>query len=234
LICLVDFDNIDAAIRGAGLKYVVERILAAVCRSKPVTRTSVRLYGGWYDQTRPTRLAQRLAASSQADFPANLSIPSGAGFQAVTTSVELAYALIADPHHHLLHTFRSREFPSTIKCRRPQDVGCRASGCPAAILYHFISTLRCPDATCSFSTSDFLYRGEQKLVDTMIAVDLIHAVNSGEQEICVVTSDDDLWPAIIQALRMGATVHHVHAKPGRNTAAHYSRGLGPTYCQTVI
>ena len=57
-----------------------------------------------------------------------------------------------------------------------------------------------------------LSRREQKLVDTMIVADLIHLASRGETPIGLVSSDDDMWPGILSALNIGASVIHVHTR----------------------
>lgn len=67
-----------------------------------------------------------------------------------------------------------------------------------------------------------LERQRQKLVDTMLAVDLLYLGTVSDEPIAIVTSDDDLMPPIIQAVYNGAKVLHLHTIAGRSTPAHYA------------
>lgn len=67
----------------------------------------------------------------------------------------------------------------------------------------------------------------------MLTADLIHLAKNGQQELAVVSSDDDLWPGIQMALLAGAHVIQVHTRSGRPTPLAYSIGL-PYYKQVTL
>jgi len=74
-------------------------------------------------------------------------------------------------------------------------------------------------------------RSEQKLVDTMLTADMIYLAQAGVKDVCLVSSDDDLWVGIRTAILLGANVTQIHTMPGRDLAAFYARGVGPGYTQ---
>jgi uncharacterized LabA/DUF88 family protein len=79
-----------------------------------------------------------------------------------------------------------------------------------------------------------IYKSEQKLVDTMLAADLIYLCLQRDRKVAVVSSDDDMWPAIKTVLNLGMTVLHVHTSAGRRTPQFYTRGGLPTYVEMNI
>jgi len=234
-IC-VDYDNLPREHRHKGPKYVVERVLRSIgTRSFSAdNRAKVRLYGGWYDCSNPTRRCQKLSGELQASFPGVIPVTDQSGAVPVRVAAELAYSLAADPHRHLFHTFRRRGMPQGLRCDDPGNHGCVDSSCPLKSLPHFINQGKCPKQGCSVRPEDLLYRNQQKLVDTMLSADVIHYATSGVSELCIVSSDDDFWPAIRSALLAGAQVIHVHTKPRHTTPAAYCRGVGPDYVQNSL
>jgi hypothetical protein len=71
----------------------------------------------------------------------------------------------------------------------------------------------------------------------MLTADLIQLTLAGDKIIGIVSSDDDLWPGIMSSLLRGATLLHIHTKPGWRTAGHYLTTLGsnsPRYIQSNV
>ena len=75
----------------------------------------------------------------------------------------------------------------------------------------------------------FFISKRTKLVDTMITADMINiAIN--ENELSIISSDDDFWPGIMTALHIGAKVFHILTKT-RITANPYSSIITVNYNQ---
>jgi len=53
----------------------------------------------------------------------------------------------------------------------------------------------------------------------------------GHAEICIVTSDDDLWPGIETAIALGIHVVHIHTHSRRSTPSFYCSGYSANYTQ---
>jgi hypothetical protein len=68
----------------------------------------------------------------------------------------------------------------------------------------------------------------------MLTADAIFLATKGERKICVVSSDDDLLPAIRTALILGADVLHMHTKIGRRTASHYTKTIAKGYVELTL
>ncbi|MBS3784279.1 MAG: hypothetical protein KGY78_07540 [Anaerolineae bacterium] len=231
----VDYDNLARSDRHKGAKYVIDRILQCLGPAWFVDgRAQFRLYGGWYERNSPSRRGQKIAAELQQAFPGLVAATASPNVQPVRVVAELAYSLAAEPLRHLFHTFRKRGIPQGLRCEDPVAMGCSDPACPLTVVYDFVNTGICPSPACQTRAEDLLYRNEQKLVDTMMTVDIVHYAHSGVGQVCVVSSDDDLWPAIRSALLIGTRVIHIHTKPGHATPISYSGGLGPEYVQKRI
>jgi hypothetical protein len=230
---LVDYDNLPHSVRARGLVYVAERIVQAALVAGPLSgsRTRFRLYGGWYEGNTLTRRAQTLATEALADFPRIITL--GAAAPLVNAEVELAYSLEIDPSRHLLSTYR-KQAPAATGCRPPADAGCSRTPCPLVAMHHFLASDTCPEPHCLIEPNHLLFRPQQKLVDTMLAMDVIYLAQHDATSLCIVSSDDDLWPALRTGVLYGKRIIHAHTLPGRVTPGHYSAGCGPLYVQTSL
>lgn len=231
MVVLVDYDNVPLLERQRGIVNLIDKILNTIEASKlsGYQRIRVKLYGGWYEGSRLSRIAQKLAADIGI-FPKAFSLFDGKNKVSVIVQVNLAYSLEIDPRSNLENTYRSRGLPQGLRCDPPPYSHCiNATGCPIGTVHTLINSGNCPDATCRVTSADILVRSEQKLVDTMMTTDMIYLANNKYKDICVVSSDDDLWPGIKSALLLGANVYHIHTKVGRTTPSYYSKGAGSRY-----
>ncbi len=79
-----------------------------------------------------------------------------------------------------------------------------------------------------------LAREEQKLVDSMLVVDLIHFAETTDEPLVVVSADDDLWPGIRFVLLRSARVIHVIPRRGRVDRKRYRSLETESYSQVVM
>ena len=79
-----------------------------------------------------------------------------------------------------------------------------------------------------------LERAEQKLVDSMITIDLVHLAEATSQCLVVVSADDDLWPGIRFVLLRGAQVVHVVPRRGGSAPERYRRLKTGKYTQVAM
>lgn len=223
VIALVDFDNILELERTRGPVHVANRIVDVLGGAlSGESSIRFRLYGGWFDGANLSRRAQAMAPVLHNDFPRKISTPHArAGF--VIARAELALALEIAPTTYLTHTYRDRALPHNVRCASLPFSGCTTvASCPLAPMHALLRDERCPEPGCTVQLSALLTRPEQKLVDTMLAVDLLHFSQATAETLCIVSTDDDVWPAIQATLLQGTTVVHVHPVPGRSTPAHYA------------
>jgi uncharacterized LabA/DUF88 family protein len=231
MIILVDYDNIDRNVLIHGVSHVVNKILSKIDKSEVTgnRHVSFRFYGGWYEQNHFTTRAQNLSADISASFP-NVALLSD-NSTTVIINCEMAYSILADPLNHLFNTFRSRGIPSGLKAKHPSSCGCTTTNCPLMAFYDFINNNRC--SVCNnVRPEDLLYRGEQKLVDTMLTSDLIYLSNQ-QLNIGIVSSDDDFWPGIKTTLVNGKKIIQIHTK-NRLTPNYYTRTTNNNYIQKYL
>ncbi len=233
IIILVDYDNIPLTKRRKGLNHLIESILLLfdVSKFSKVNRILVRLYGGWYKLNVPTKAAQNLTVEIQNEFPKIRKCKIGSKVYNITINLELAYSLAIEPGLHLWHTFRPRSIPNNIVCLPPKSVGCKDKNCQLQNVYEFIKNNECPKTGCNITPENILSKPAQKLVDSMMTVDLIYYTIKNEYEVCIVTSDDDQWPGIKYALLNGATILHVHTHSSRLVPYYYLKNVGNNYIQ---
>jgi hypothetical protein len=230
---LVDYSNLPRADRSKGPTFVVDRIIAALglAHLAAYSRVSFRLYDGWYENNTPTRRAQDVSAAILKDFPAPRTVTDGSTTKTLVVNVELAYSLRIDPSNHLWHTHRLKGTPWSLSCAHPTAVGCTTTPCELLSTHVFLSTKKCPGATCTMTPANLISRSEQKLVDAMLSADLYYHHLQKTPKVTVVSSDDDMWPAIKTVLHLGVHVVQVHTVPGHTTPAFYSRGPRPAYTE---
>jgi uncharacterized LabA/DUF88 family protein len=76
-----------------------------------------------------------------------------------------------------------------------------------------LKTGKCPKGGCTVLNCDLVYRHEQKIVDTMLTCDLIHAANRLPDRIILVSGDDDFLPPLRTVLLRGTAAVRCHPKP---------------------
>lgn len=228
---LVDYDNIAINTVRHGILHVVSRIISKIDPPDVDSnrRLSLRLYGGWYEHHNFTSRAQSLSADLVANFPTTAQLSDNT--TTVIVNCEMAYSILADPNNHLFHTYRSRGIPSGLRARHPFHCGCTNNACPIINTFHFISNDLC--ATCNImKPSDIFFRGQQKLVDSMLISDLIF-LSSQNGNLAIVSSDDDFWPGIKTTLVLGKKIIQIHTR-SRNTPSYYTRTTLINYIQKQL
>jgi len=215
---------------------IVEDIVRSVDPSTLVgfSRAQIRLYGGWYDRNITTPLAQTISAQLCRDFPKPLRFIQKGKTSRLIINAELAYGTATEPQFSLLNTYRQRSFPKGLRCHHPSDIGCINPNCSALPFYQTFENRECRNSDCHHSLDSLLYKGEQKLVDTMIAIDLLYFSLRQHENICLVSSDEDFWPGIRAALHFGANVIVIHTKPGYSSPQHYYQGYEGRFTETTL
>jgi hypothetical protein len=233
VVILVDYANVDPLIKSRGVEGLAFQIVETIGSSyfDAAESVTIRLYGGWFEGDEYSRLAQALAAEIGQSFPRPIHLTSDGISIPLRMNVELARSILIDPSHDLFHTFRPRGLPGGIQCQEPPFIGCTLQErCPLAPISSFFRERSCPTPDCAVRPKQVLSRPEQKLVDTMLVVDLLHLVMSGSR-VAVVGSDDDLWPGIRMALSIGGSIIHMHSKKGQSTPAFYKRRVPTAYIE---
>jgi hypothetical protein len=172
-----------------------------------------------------------VSAQVLTDFPATRTLTEAGNKHTFVVNVELAYSLKIDPLNHIWHTFRLKGSPWSLSCAHPTSAGCTLSLCDLVATHEFFSNKKCPNPACTVKPVNLISRSEQKLVDAMMSADLFYLHLQKTPKVAVVSSDDDLWPAIKTVLDLGMSVVQVHTVPGHTTPAFYSRGPRSTYIE---
>ena len=212
VIALIDYDNVGLWERRRGVRHVMTSLLQALGPQRVAgeKKMACRLYGGWFDEAALSPNALQLLPELRREFPSAMTVADGRGTQNLLVRAELALALACDPKVQLTHTYRQRSPPRRLSCVAAPFPDCAdPSRCPVVSLDPFIREDGCPVESCVVTPSTVLQRTEQKLVDTMIVVDLVHLAEAAPEPLVVVSADDDLWPGIRFVLLRGRRVIHV-------------------------
>ena len=225
--------------RRRGVRTAITRVLDALGADHlgAEQRVECRLYGGWFERTALSRIAQHVASDLKRQFPFRMTVAvSGAKRdRRMLVHADLARSLVCDPRVTITHTYRRRSLPPSLGCATvPFDDCAEPTRCPIASMSAFIRDTRCPVDECSVTPGSILVRPEQKLVDSMLVVDLVHLAQAATEPIAVVSADDDLWPGIRYALLRGAQVVHVKPRHGRSPSEPYGGLATATYSLVVI
>lgn len=176
---LIDYDNVHEIRRKRGVMHIIEAILSRLPASllPAAVSVSVRLYGGWFQDRKPSPEARKLYREIALHFPAVIVLHRNGIPHPVRTTVALARSLSIAPHKMLTHTFRVRNAPSNLNARHFPFSGCiHVTACPLSGMHHLLRNQNCPDVQCTVGINDTMTRPEQKMVDSMLIVDMIHAV----------------------------------------------------------
>ena len=237
MIVLIDYDNLDRIHRQGSLDHVITRLLRQIEAHRLAGHQNVtcRLYGGWLTEDLPSRRAENLIPQLRSRFPFRFRLRGPTVQQGLVVRAELARSLACDPSVDLRHTHRVRSLPPNLLCDgTPFELCLYPASCPISSLETFINNADCPARDCAVAPRTVLSREEQKLVDSMIVVDLIHFAQTTKELLVVVSADDDLWPGIRFVLLLGKQVIHLIPKRSRGDLKRYRSLETTTYQQVLI
>lgn len=212
----IDYDNLTLIQKTDGIFDLLTKALCLLPGNMSTrVRCDVRVYGGWYEETQMTRMAQDVAVEIQRDFPSIIHLPTDGRSPTISVAVkaELAVALLQEPGHHLFNTYRRKGKPSNIRVETPHNVGCTDADCILPLMNTLIKTGRCPKSECSGFGQNLVYRHEQKIVDTMLSCDLIHGGGTKYDSVVLISGDDDFLPPLRTVLLHGTPAVRFHPKP---------------------
>ncbi|MDD3944929.1 MAG: hypothetical protein PHS38_09465 [Bacteroidales bacterium] len=202
---LIDFDNwikkpIDQ-INDEELEFLLTSHLLDFIENESYERIYIRLYGGWYKEGILTSNASELQMklSRLKIFPyinQEHRIIIRGSVDIVSSSINLPSLYWTNTYHERngVPRFRINNEKQTNICRDNAD------RCPIKILNNFTKhkNKKCPVPGCENYHRDVFFTREQKMVDTLIACDLMHC--SKKQNIIkvqLVSDDIDHFPALI-------------------------------------
>ena len=233
MILLIDYDNLPRSLRRANLRQIIERLIDKLIPSTPVSvnRIHCRLYGGWMNKKRFSRKAEQLFKEIDRHFPLAYSSSKHLG---IIVKAELARALVCDPQKVFTHTFRTRSKPAFRVKRFPLKECVEPQGCRIMDVNSFVYNDVCPNMNCNVSPETAFYRTEQKLVDSMIVVDLVHYAINQDEHLVVVSGDDDMWPGLRYALLQNAKVTHIIPRTNGRRESPYKRLSTKSYTLVTL
>jgi hypothetical protein len=209
VVAMVDFDNIyphhiqeeDLSSLTHDINTLIESALS-MCQD--ASSILIRFYGGWFEEALPTPISNKLQLiiGSAPFFP--LPHPKIKG-KLLRGQIDLAKNLIHLPNIEWLHTKRTRQGLPRIRLTKDHlQQGCikDSQQCPAKTLYKFTKSKKttCPVENCLHTNASIFRSSEQKMVDTMLACDLLSSVPNPEcAGVILCTSDTDLLPPLALA-----------------------------------
>ena len=219
LAIFIDYDNLLARHKSSGILDVATKALFQTpLPSQKVRGTcDIRIYGGWYEGPTMTGPAQKLSVEIGNEFPTIIRVPRQSGqIVALETTGALAVTLMEEPKHHLFDTYRKKGKPRNIRVQTPAAVGCTDSSCPLPVTKKLLESGSCSISSCAVTSSDLVYRQEQKIVDTMLTCDMVYAPTQGYQQLILVSGDEDFLPPLRTVVLRGTPVARFHPLPNRS------------------
>lgn len=232
-LVLVDYDNAfppSSALSDEEIALEVSRWLRDLsARHETVGRFDIRLYGGWYDASDLSRHGSEVARvmTAMPQFPTVLR-----DGRILRGDITLAVSPLAAGHTSpLLGTYRQRgSLPRIRLSRQPYPDACAKidATCPAAILKSFTkhSGRACPVESCTLVASDAFVVHEQKMVDTLLATDILTVghLPTAYSAVVVVSGDSDFVPPLLAA-KLTNDVRFVQLVPRAEEASQYATGV---------
>lgn len=205
---LIDTDNFFkpeyADVGFAEFEYDVGRFVTFALELAPTATTvAIRLYGGWLNNHVLTQRASKFEQliNSVPRFP--FTRPHSG--QIVRGSIVLAKSLVLLPGLQWGATFRTRSGLPRIRLHStPTPEGCSNTPphCPIRSFAHFTKSQNktCPVDGCTVVNAVAFKCVEQKMVDTLLACDLLAlSHNMTTHTIALFTEDVDLLPSLAHA-----------------------------------
>jgi hypothetical protein len=204
-VVLIDFDNFFkkeiADYNEIEIKLCVEQIIEAALRTIPdISKISIRLYGGWHEDTHLSKKAS--AAMQLFSLISFFPIHSSKQDILIHGEVEFVTEILQIPQFKWFHTYKEREGISHVRinhdniselCHNSKEL------CPVFILSSFTKSKSkmCKVSGCTHVQKDVFISKEQKMVDTLIACDIISLMDNQEvHSMFLVSEDMDHLPAL--------------------------------------
>lgn len=207
-IAIVDFDNVfgdyfNLENHGVFINKINKIISSIIENSSEIEYCLLRLYGGWYEDGHLTKRAsevmQRLGANKF--FPIKIDNKT-----ILRGEVELVGSLSAISDYNWNHTYvQRRGLPRLRLERNILDSHCSQvnSNCPARLLAKFTKSKRkqCVADGCTVVNHDAFVVGQQKMIDTLMATDIVDLSHRNDSILFefVYTDDTDLLPPTLRA-----------------------------------
>jgi uncharacterized LabA/DUF88 family protein len=202
VVVIIDFDNYFRNIKELTDSQKFELALTEIIEKceeffENIKVISIRLYGGWYQGTTLTKQAsiiQQLLSNI-------LVFPKVKNNKITNGTIEMVSSLFEIPSIEWHYTYKEKNGIGRVRIKHELvDDFCsnNKNQCPKYILYKFTSKKdkKCHIDSCTHMHKNVFKGIEQKMVDTMIACDVISAANDKNVNGLFVLSDDqDHFPS---------------------------------------
>lgn len=204
---IIDFDNFfgtDLSLINSESLELSFSELVNLCESKfrDFDSISIRLYGGWYNEMSLTKQASSL---QQLLYNVNV-FPKVQKGKVINGSIEMVSELYGIPNFKWGYTHKETNGIKRVRIDFDKvDYVCsnNRDSCPKFILYNFTRNKdkKCKVEGCNSIHKDIFKGIEQKMVDTLIACDILSFAEEEKTKGMVVISDDqDHFPSLALAL----------------------------------
>ena len=218
---LLDFDNVvnDASATVSSVTFIVDKLLSSVLQEEEACEFNVRLYGGWdevsYNDSSEDASVGKFALSNCATEVIRRlgNEPSSRYKTKHRLRISLARSLFSFPKLNYVGTYRPKQISYKLVLSSKDSFCCAEAQEHYEFLKTAISKRRCHYCRTPIR---FLKSSEQKLVDTLMSLDVLSFSKCVDDSVLVVVSDDDDFiPAIFQVVIDGRKVIHVRQKESR-------------------
>lgn len=223
---IVDYDNLVSDWKGAkraDIEYIIDRIIDKIdfVNIANVDALEFKIYGGWFSGRKMTKTALDLSAKIRSSFPKAFEVFLGEHEKKkILARVEITTGLSYRGGLDIYNTRRKRDVSFLKRSKHPSSMGCRKDNCGLEIVWKTLTSGVCPSGNCPAKVDDMVGLEEQKQVDTMMCVDLLEFRGSDVDLVGIVSSDDDLFPAVLRLVDSGVSVLHLSGKTNRNWDFH--------------
>ncbi|BDS10886.1 PIN domain-containing protein [Aureispira anguillae] len=205
-VVIVDFDNVFKTPVSHDKTQMIELELKEflgelLSENNALEEVNIRLYGGWYHGDKLTNKASVLqqVISNVNIFPYIDNLKK----RKIQGTVELVYSLFFVPSLIWKNTYKEKDGIKSIRINQnslTNTCSSNSSICPPKIIAKFTRKKRkvCSVTNCNTIQENVFKGMEQKMVDTMMACDIMSYADEEQVKSIVVVSDDtDILPSLV-------------------------------------
>ena len=196
---------------------------------KDLESIMIRLYGGWFEENKTTKLAQDLNVEIRQDFPFQFTLPQG---NTIKVECERADRLLSVPDRPLYATYRVTDAAGEVVFRKLRC--CTKAEEAFVFLENYCNQRKCPSCHAS-SMRRIVEKCGQKMVDSMMLCDIEYLLGKGNTCVALISSDADMLPILFQAEANKRCMYYIRDLTPENSflyLKYYSNQIGK-YCKVI-
>jgi len=202
-----------------------------------INRIEIRVYGGWYQQG---SLTDKASAAFTLLSGIDCTIPLQNRGRWVRWNME--YVISAYGTNHFWdNTYRQKNGLPRILVNtdaQRERCGIDKSHCPVEIVKKISKTPRkiCPVDNCTLKAEDIFQTFGQKMIDTMMACDILTIAEESETDaIAVMTDDVDMLPAlVVSSLKYNRVSYYIATHNNQHATIDFPPILNPYHIKSLI